>query len=378
MDLNLSEEQRLIVDSAAEFLAAHSTSERVRSAGSQPGGWNEALWQGLAELGWCGIHSPEDQGGLGLGVVELALLQEQLGHRLACVPYFDGVALAATALRALAGQPQVDAALQSLTSGEQRFALALPESDAPTVGAQATPQNNHWLLQGQWPQVGSAPVAQQLLLPALQADGEWGLFLVPADALGLTVTQQPAVDATRLHGTVTAENVALDATQRIAHGPALQALLAHTRCVAAIALAAEQVGVAQQALDLSLAYTLERQQFEKPIASFQAVKHRVGQMLVAVETARSAVYGAACLADTEPADGVLLRAAAHAISEATEAALYCTRESIQLHGGVGFTWEYDPHLYFRRAQASSQRLGSLRWWREQVARQLLDTEETAA
>lgn len=372
MDLNLNEEQRLIVDSAAEFLAAHSTSERVRSASSQPGGWDAVLWQGLAELGWCGIHSPEAQGGLGLGVVELALLQEQLGRRLACVPYFDGVALAATALRALADQPVADAALQSLASGEQRFALALPEADTPALSAQATPQGDNWLLQGQWLQVGSAPVAQQLLLPALQADGAWGLFLVPADSPGLAVTAQAAVDATRLHGTVTAENVALAAAQRIAHGPALQALLAHTRCIAAIALAAEQVGVAQQALDLSLAYTLERQQFEKPVASFQGVKHRMGQMLVAVETARSAVYGAACLADTQPSPDALLRAAAQAVSEATEAALYCTRESIQLHGGVGFTWEYDPHLYFRRAQASSQRLAPLRWWREQVAQQLLD------
>ncbi len=371
MDLNLNEEQRLIVDSAAEFLAAHSASERVRSVTAQAGGWDESLWRGLAELGWCGIHTPEAQGGLGLGVVELALLQEQLGRRLACVPYFDGVALAATALAALAGQPQADAALQLLATGEQHFALALPEADA-LPDAQATPQGDGWRLTGRWPQVGSAPVAQQLLLPALQTDGEWALFLVPADAPGLTRTAQPAVDATRLHGLVTAEQVALTATQRIAHGQTLQALLAHTRCVAAMALAAEQVGVAQQALDLSLAYTLERQQFEKPVASFQAVKHRVGQMLVAVETARSTVYGAACLADTRPSPDALLRAAAHAVSEATEAALYCTRESIQLHGGVGFTWEYDPHLFFRRAQASSQRLAPLRWWREQVARQLLD------
>ncbi|MBS0391796.1 MAG: acyl-CoA/acyl-ACP dehydrogenase [Proteobacteria bacterium] len=361
----------MIVDSAAEFLAAHSASERVRSVTAQAGGWDESLWRGLAELGWCGIHTPEAQGGLGLGVVELALLQEQLGRRLACVPYFDGVALAATALAALAGQPQADAALQLLATGEQHFALALPEADA-LPDAQATPQGDGWRLTGRWPQVGSASVAQQLLLPALQTDGEWALFLVPADAPGLTRTAQPAVDATRLHGLVTAEQVALTATQRIAHGQTLQALLAHTRCVAAMALAAEQVGVAQQALDLSLAYTLERQQFEKPVASFQAVKHRVGQMLVAVETARSAVYGAACLADTRPSPDALLRAAAHAVSEATEAALYCTRESIQLHGGVGFTWEYDPHLFFRRAQASSQRLAPLRWWREQVARQLLD------
>ncbi|GAB1387619.1 acyl-CoA dehydrogenase family protein [Melaminivora sp.] len=371
MDLNLTEEQRLIVDSAAEFLAAHSSSEQIRKVSAQPGGWDDALWQGLTELGWCGIHSPEAQDGLGLGIVELALLQEQLGRHLACVPYFDGVALAATALRALADQPQAAAALQQLATGAQRFALALPEAHA-LPDAQAQPAGAGWQLTGRWPQLGSAQLAQQLLLPALQADGQWALFLVPAHAPGLAITAQPTVDATRLQAQVSATQVPLSASQRIAHGPALQALLTSTRCIAAIALAAEQVGVAQQALDLTLAYTLERQQFDKPVASFQGVKHRLGQMLVALETARSAVYGAACLADTDPAPEALLRAAAQAVTEATEAALYGTREAIQLHGGVGFTWEYDPHLYLRRAQANSQRLMPLRWWREQVAQQLLD------
>ncbi|MBS0507964.1 MAG: acyl-CoA/acyl-ACP dehydrogenase [Proteobacteria bacterium] len=373
MDLNLTEEQRLIVDSAAEFLAAHSGSERVRKVSTQPGGWDAPLWQGLAELGWCGIHTAEAQGGLGLGVVELALLQEQLGRRLACVPYFDGVALAASALRQLAGHSAVDAALPLLASGEQRFAMALPHPAATACNAQAQQQaDGSWRLQGLWNHVGSAPLAQQLLLPAQLADGSWALFLLPADTPGLSISPQPALDATRLFGHVQAEQLPLAAAQCLALGETAAGVLAHTRCIAAIALAAEQVGVAQQALDLTLAYSLERQQFEKPIASFQAVKHRCAQMLVAVETARSAVYGAACLADTAPDAATLLRAAAQATSEASAAALYCTREAIQLHGGVGFTWEYDPHLYFRRAQASNQRLAPPSWWHEQVARQLLD------
>ncbi|MBS0469408.1 MAG: acyl-CoA/acyl-ACP dehydrogenase [Proteobacteria bacterium] len=370
----------MIVDSAAEFLAERSSSEQVRKVSAVPGGWDTALWQGLAELGWCGIHSPDAQGGLGLGVVELALLQEQLGRRLACVPYFDSVALAASALRQLTGHGAADAALQALCSGEQRFALALPNPTTPqaiaaTVQLQA---DGGWLLQGRWDQVGSAALAQQLLLPAQLSDGSWALFLVSADAPGLSISAKPAVDATRLHGRVAAQQVKLAATQCLTLGDSAASVLAQTRCIATIALAAEQVGVAQQALDLTLAYTLERQQFEKPIASFQGVKHRCAQMLVAVETARSAVYGAACLSDTAPGAASLVRAAAHAISEATEAALYCTREAIQLHGGVGFTWEYDPHLFLRRAQASSQRLGPLSWWREQVAQQLLDTEEAIA
>lgn len=376
MNLNLNEEQRLIVDSAVEFLSAHSSSARVRAVSAQAGGWDEALWQGLTELGWCGIHTPETIDGLGLGIIELSLLQEQMGRRLACVPYFDTVALAATALRELAGQTLVAQALSALASGQERIVLALPEpGTAIAARAQAGPDG--WYLDGAWPQVGSATLAQQLLLPTQDADGQWRLFLVPASTPGLSVVAQPTVDATRLHGRVAAQGVSVTADRCIAEGSALESLLERTRCVAAIALAAEQVGVAQQALDLTLAYTLERQQFEKPIASFQGVKHRCAQMLVGVETARSAVYGAACMADTQPDVATLLRFAAQARDEATQAALYCTREAIQLHGGVGFTWEYDPHLYFRRAQASSQRLGALRWWREQVACQLLDTEEAS-
>lgn len=375
MDLNLSEEQRLIVDSAAEFLAAHSASEQVRRISTRPGGWDETLWQGLVELGWCGIHTPEAQGGLGLGVVELALLQEQLGRRLACVPYFDSTALAASALRPLTGHPLADAALQALATGERRLALALPRPDTAITAQAQVQADGNWLLQGDWPRVGSAQLAQQLLLPAQLAGGGTALFLVPADAEGLSIGAQPAVDATRLQGAVSARQLRLPARNCIAERQVLDGLLAHTRCIAAIALAAEQLGVAQQALDLTLAYTLERQQFEKPIAGFQAVKHRCAQMLVQVETARSAVYGAACLADTAPDEAALLRAAAQAIGEATEAALYCTREAIQLHGGVGFTWEYDPHLYLRRAQASSQRLAAPHWWQEQVARQLLDEKQ---
>ena len=374
MDLNLSEEQRLIVDSAVEFLAAHSPNERIRAVTRTPGQWDEQTWQGLSELGWCGIHLPESVGGLGLGWVALCLLQEQLGRRLACVPYFDTVVLAATALCPLQTQAGVGDLLSRLAQGQLRLALALPDPDAPMTG-RVQARSDGWHLQGQWAAVGSAPVADQLLLPALDSEGVCRLWVVASTHPGLRIQPVPAVDATRLHGTVFADDVTLPAEACLAQGPSLQALLAHTRSLAAIGLAAEQVGVAQQALDLSLAYVLQRQQFEKPVASFQAIKHRCAQMLVAVEMARSAVYGAAGMADTLPDPMTLLRAAAQARHEATQAALYCTREAIQLHGGVGFTWEYDPHLYLRRAQASSQRLGALTWWREQVVQQWLDAPE---
>ncbi|HSW20600.1 MAG TPA: acyl-CoA dehydrogenase family protein [Ramlibacter sp.] len=371
MDLTLSDEQQLIAESAEAFLAEASAMPAVRATSEQGDGFDRGLWRGLAELGWCGVHLPETVGGLGLGVVELALLQEQLGRRLACVPFFDSVALAASLLRELPDFAAARDLLPRLASGEAIAALAPPWDCAATT-ARATPCGAGWTLDGAWPRVASAPVADVLLLPAFTAAGEPLLFQVAADALGLLVQPLTAIDATRRSADLRAVATPLPASACLARGEALAQAWARARCLAAIALAAEQVGVAQACLDLTLDYTAQRHQFERPIASFQAVKHRCAQMLVALEGARSAVYGAACVADTAPDAATLLFHAAQARIEATDAAQFCAREAIQLHGGMGFTWEFDLHRYLRRAQLGSQRLGPLAWWREQVAAQLLD------
>ncbi len=381
MDLSLSDEQQQIVDSAVDFLAKASAMPAVRAASDSPSGMDAALWSGMAELGWCGVHLPEEAGGLGLGLVELALLQEQLGRHLGCVPFFDSVALAATALRELPNSALAQQWLELLASGEKKAALALGAHAASPVAAMpasARRTESGWTLDGAWPQVGSAALADVLLLPAQSESGESLLFVVPASTVGLQVQALTTLDATRRMAAVQCTAVNLPADHCLGHGAPLDAVLARVRQLGAIALAAEQVGVAQQCLDLALQYTAQRVQFDRPIAGFQAVKHRCGQMLVALEGARSAVYGAACMADTAPDAATLLFHAAQARVAATEAAQYCAREALQLHGGVGFTWEYDPHLYLRRAQASSQRLGTLPWWLEQVAEQLLDAPEKTA
>ena len=378
MDLSLSEEQQQISDSAAIFLAEASAMPAVRAASQSADGLDRALWRGLAELGWCGVHLPEAAGGLGLGMVELVLLQEQLGRRLACVPFFDSVALTATVLRESGDSPLAQDWLRQLATGQAMGALALPVDKAGAPCGVATPNaatDAGWTLQGHWPQVGSAAMADVLLLPAQTAAGESLLLAVPADASGLQVQPLTTLDATRRMAAVQAGAVRLPASACIGRGARLEVLLARVQQLGAIALAAEQVGVAQQCLDLALAHAAQRSQFDRPIASFQAVKHRCAQMLVAMESARSAVYGAACIADTASGAATLLFHAAQARVAATEAAQYCAREAIQLHGGVGFTWEFDPHLYLRRAQASSQRLGRPSWWLEQVAGQLLDAPE---
>ncbi len=379
MDLSFSEEQQHIADSANDFLSQACTMVAVRRVGESQTGLDDELWRGVAELGWCGVHLPESVDGLGLGLVELVLLQEQLGRRLACVPFFDSVALASTALLACEPNPVAQQWLKRLASGQAVGALALPDPlSSPGTGPRAEATPSGWLLNGEWTQVGSAAMADVLLLSAHTASGERVLLLVPADALGLMVQPQTPLDTTRRAATVRCQDVALADGHAVAQGPALDALLARVRAWGAIALAGEQLGVAQQCLDMTLAYVAQRNQFDRAIASFQAIKHRCAQMLVALESARSAVYSAACEADTAPPAAALLRHAAQARVAATEAAQFCAREALQLHGGVGFTWEYDPHLFLRRAQASSQRLGlgSVAWWLEQVAEQLLgETEE---
>lgn len=377
MDLSLSDEQQQIADSAATFLAEASPMPAVRATSESAGGCDGGLWRGMAELGWCGVHLPEEAGGLGLGLVELVLLQEQLGRRLACVPFFDSVALAATVLRQLPESALAQDWLQRIATGESIAALAVDPGGGAGAGARAERTATGWTLNGHWPQVGSAALADVLLLPAQAAHGQTLLFAVPANALGVQRQPLATLDATRRMAEVGCQAVALPATHCLAQGAPLEAALARTLQWGAIALAAEQVGVAQQCLDLALAYAAQRSQFDRPIASFQAVKHRCAQMLVAVESARSAVYGAACMADTAPDAATLLCYAAQARVAATEAAQFCARETLQLHGGVGFTWEFDPHLYLRRAQASSQRLGPLPWWLEQVAEQLLTAPEEA-
>lgn len=202
--------------------------------------------------------------------------------------------------------------------------------------------------------------------------GNGAPILVAVAARDVSVECLHNVDATRRNAAVQADGVVLPAASCLLRGDAVQRALQRTRDLGAIALAAEQLGVAQQCLDLTLAYTKQRVQFGRPVASFQAVKHRCAQMAVRIETARSAVYGAAAVADTDPDPVRLGFHAAQAFTTANDAAQFCAQEAIQLHGGTGYTWECDAQLYFKRAQAASQRLGTPCWWCERVAAQLLE------
>ena len=301
-----------------------------------------------------------------------------MGYHLACVPFFDAVIAVTPLWKVLSQTEQGLPVVERLAASGQICVLGMTVRGELSAAATVKVDGDTLVLNGQWNQVGSGSHADVFLLPATLPCGSLGLLEVSAKAQGLSVQALTTVDATRSSAHVAAVDVSLTGAAVLVHGDALKKLWAQTRNLAAIGLAAEQVGVADRALNLAVDYTKERQQFGKAVGSFQGVKHRAAQILVKVETARSAVYAAAFIADTAGDTTDLTYFAAQARTDATEAALFSTRESIQLHGGVGFTWEFDPHLFFRRAQAASQRLGTVEQWREQVAARLLDESVTEA
>ncbi|MGU7768835.1 acyl-CoA dehydrogenase family protein [Burkholderia sp. MR1-5-21] len=417
MDLLLTDEQVMIRDAAADVLAERSASADVRRAIEQSAGRDDALWATLAgELGWNALALPEAAGGMGLGALEQALLMEQLGRRVACVPYLPTVCMASTAL-AQCGTSVAHAWLAKIAEGACSATVALPfdwlfgdlfgepggkasgwptgesfgkrpgapsravpgeSADVPALPFIAEETAAGFALSGVAAQVLDGARADLLLVPARIAnEGQSvGLFAIDmtAGAAGIAVTPLDTLDATRPLAWIALDDLRVSRDVLIAGRDAAQ-VLERTAWFAALALAAEQLGGAQQCLDLTLDYTGQRVQFGRAIASFQAVKHRCAQMMVLIESARSAVLGAAHAWDAQAGatpDAALRADIAAAKAAANDAYAFCAQEAIQLHGGVGFTWEYDPHLYFKRAQASGAQFGTTPQLLEWIARHAID------
>ncbi|VVE70054.1 Flavoprotein desaturase PigA [Pandoraea captiosa] len=375
-DFSLTPDQLMIQESAAQFLDDRSASAMVRTAMESASGFDASLWTAMSkDLGWTGTHIPEAYGGLDLSFVELTLLLEQMGRRLACSPFFATVVMGATTLMMAADHETKARLLPQIASGELTatvgFGARGVDWDPAGVTAVAETVEGGYRLSGGFRHVPDGSTAALLLLVA-RLNGEIALFSVDANADGVTAREHANLDRTRRIAHVTLDGVIVDSTSLICRGTSLNDALARVRAMAGIALASEQLGAAQQCLDMTLAYAAERVQFGRPINSFQAVKHRCAEMMVKIEATRSAIYGAARFVTTTPDTASLLLEAACAKTFASEALFFCAQEAIQLHGGVGFTWEYDPHLYFKRAQASSQWFGSPAALREEVAVSLLD------
>ena len=385
MELALTDEQRMIQASAERFLNQVASSAAVRTAMTSDQGYDTATWARMArELYWPALAIPEAYGGLGLGFVEVSLLQEQLGRCLLPTPFFATCCLATPALLLSRNEALKERWLPLIAAGEIRASLAYtsaPRWDDSAVQVYAQSHAGGYRLNGEYHYVIDGSDCQLLIIAARTPGsvGEAGirLFALPADTPGIVCQWQPTLDQTRRLATITLNDVVVHDDQLLSEPGQGWPMLRDVLQIACVGLAAEQTGGAQQSLDITLAYISGREQFGRTIASFQAIKHRCADLMLAIECARSASYYAACIAaeclniDGDPGIREQLgEAAATAKIFASEGFFQCAAESIQLHGGVGFTWEYDPQLYFKRARASEQMLGTPAFHREQLARQI--------
>ncbi|OJU83298.1 MAG: hypothetical protein BGO11_09700 [Solirubrobacterales bacterium 70-9] len=367
MYFDLTDEQEAIRSTAHDFLAARFKSERMREIAGSEDGTDEAGWKEMAELGWAGLALPEEWGGQGLGIVDLAVLFEEMGYALAPSPLFSNTVVG-LALAGSGSDAQRERWLRPLAEGTARGTQAIVDAGSTaTPGAypmegQADGDGDGVVLNGKKELVADAAGAAFFLVAT--SDGR--RHIVPADADGVSVAAEISIDTTRRLSTVNFDGVRVPADQTL---PGKAAEFQRVFLLGAVALAAESTGVAQRALDMAVAYAKDREQFGRPIGVYQAVSHRCAQMLLETENSRSAVYGAAWAADADP--DALPLAASMAKAYASDAGWRVPDASIQVHGGIGFTWEHDLHFFLKRGRANASMYGDARWHREQVAKKVL-------
>jgi alkylation response protein AidB-like acyl-CoA dehydrogenase len=366
MNFAFSEEQEELRKTVRSFLEAKSPETEVRKLMETAEGYDSAIWNQMgAEMGLQGLVIPEEYGGSGYSYVELGVVLEEMGRALLCAPFFSTVALAANTLLQSGDDAAKKAYLPGIASGETIATLAFTEPsgkwDEAGITMQATGSGSDWKLSGTKSFVLDGHTASLILVAARTGKGV-SLFAVDGGASGLTRTALSTMDQTRKQAKLEFANTP---AKLVGTEGAGWAVLSKVLDLAAVALAAEQVGGAQKVLEMAVEYAKVRVQFGRPIGSFQAIKHKCADMLLLVESARSAAYYAACVA-AEGGEGLAV-AASLASAWCSDAYFRCAGESIQIHGGVGFTWEYDPHLHFKRARCSQSLLGEPAWHRERVA-----------
>ncbi|MCL5044678.1 MAG: acyl-CoA/acyl-ACP dehydrogenase [Deltaproteobacteria bacterium] len=377
MNFAFSQEQEMLREAARRFLADNCPATRVRRAMADPTGHDPELWQKLVELGWPGLLIPERYGGQGGNFLDMTVVVEEAGKALLPGPFFTAALTGAPALLDGAPEPLKQELLPRSARGDYICTVAVAEAggrlDAEGVELRPARQGRDWVLSGEKFFVPDAHLANGIVVAARTArKAEQGitLFLVDVPSPGLTITQLKTVDMTRRCCHLSFDNVVVPSSRILGKRHEGWPILRRMLEVATSALATELVGVAQRALDLSVEYARTRVQFGRPIGSFQAVKHKCVDMLVQVENARSLAYYAAWTVDERAPDSAA--AVAMAKAYASEMAVNVTSDAIQVHGGIGFTWEHDMHLYHRRALAGEASLGDARSHRETVARSILD------
>jgi len=375
MEISFSEDQNELRRAARRFLEVASSEERVRAAMETERGYDVATWAQLSkELAWTALTIPEQYGGLGMSYLDLHSLMEEMGRALLCSPFFSTICLGANALLLGGSESQKERYLPGIAGGETTATLAFAETngrmDAEGVEASYRRSDSGYILDGDKSYVLDGHTADVLIVAA-RSEGSNGaggvsLFLVPGDADGVKRAWLPTMDQTRRLASIELRGLALPDDALLGEEGRGWDLCERTLDLARIALAAEQVGAAEMCLDLSVEYAKVRKQFGRPIGSFQAIKHKCADMLMMIESARSAAFYASALAAQGDSD--LEEAASSAKAFCSDTFFHCAAETIQIHGGIGFTWEHAAHMYFKRAKATETLFGDPAFHRERVAK----------
>ena len=361
MNFEFSEDQNMLREQAQSFLADKCPIGSVRKILDGAAAYDEALWKQMVDLGWTATTIPEQYGGIGLGHLELCVLAEELGRSLAPTPFSSSVYLATEALLSFGTEDQKQHYLPKLAKGELIGTFAVAEgAEAPSRDNLATKAKKGRIRGAKMP-VPDGDVADFCVVLAREDKKHASMYLVDLDAKKVEREPVKTLDPTRSHACVTFKGASGDVLGEEGKGwPQAETLFDR----AAVPFAFEQVGGAQAALEMARDYALGRFAFGRPIGSFQAIKHKLADMYIAATLARSNCYYGAWALSTNASE--LHVAAATARVSATEAFHECAKENIQTHGGMGFTWEFNCHLYYRRAKLLSVNLGSLPRWKDRL------------
>jgi alkylation response protein AidB-like acyl-CoA dehydrogenase len=364
MEFGLSESQEILKDSARKFFAGECPMEQVRRLMETDTAYDEKLWAKLAEQGYTGIIFPEEFGGVGLGQVELILLMEEAGRALLPGPFFSTVPLAGAVINGVASSEHKKKYLEPICKGQARATVAILEAGASWNLAEPVTSAAGSKITGEKLFVTDAAVADFILVVAKD-----GIYVVRAKAAGMTITAMAGMDMTRKIYQIKFKDTP---SEKIGSSSQLSRALD----IATAALVAEMVGGMQRTLDITVEYAKMRKQFGKPIGMFQAVQHHCADMYLETESSRSAAYYAAWTLEENAPEAST--AVSIAKIYASDAGRTVGNRGIQVHGGMGFTWENDVHLFYRRAKASETAFGDAIFHRERIAQQVIDSETISA
>lgn len=367
MRFGLDREQQDLQGVLRDFLSRHSDEAEVRRLMSPEESYDPKVWAQMVDLGLTGLAVPEEYGGAGFGFVELGIVLEEMGRALLVSPFLASAVMATSLLLSVDDESARQEYLPALAGGQVLGTVALAEDDGhwtpQGVRMTATRTDDGWTLDGHKSFVLDATSADLLLVAARTDDGI-GVFAVEKDASGLARTALATMDQTRKQGRITCVATPARLVGSTDGWPAIQAMVDLT----CIAVGAEMLGGAQRTLEMAVEYAKVREQFGRKIGSFQAIKHKCATMLVEVEACRSAVYYALWAADTAADD--LAPTASLTKAFCSDTYLFTAGENIQIHGGIGFTWEHPAHLYFKRAKNCALFLGGPDYHREQLAQRI--------